>query len=186
MLRTVTASTYIKVPRPLAFGILAGYEAYRSWVPDVLESRTLVAEGDVAVAELVAPTLGSGKLILEFVQSDDAWLMFNQVDRYRRAGLAGRWDLEDADGGAGVVVRASLSSFTHFFDLRARRRLRRFLERTLDALASRSHRLAAHGGANGGAGRRKIFELVRDGDSLRIEFGDAVYELGRRRQGESS
>ncbi|MCP4202725.1 MAG: hypothetical protein GY769_12420 [bacterium] len=178
-LRTVQASTYIKVPRNLAFAVLTGYESYRDWMPDVLESRLLAAEGDVAITEFVAPAYGPGKFVLEFVGSSDDWLMFNQVDRYRRDGLSGRWDFEGTDAGSGVVVRASLSLKNGLFRIGTRRGLRQVLERTLDALASRSLRLAAHGALGAGLGKRKILELVRGGDSLRIHFDGATYRLVR-------
>lgn len=183
--RTVQASTYIKVPRQLAFAVLTSYESYRDWVPDLLESRLLAAEGDVAITEFVAPTYGNGKFVLEFVESSDDWLMFNQVDRYRQDGLSGRWDLEEADGGSGVVVRSSLSLKTGFFKFGSRRRLRQVLERVLDALASRSLRLAAHGATGEGFGRRKIFEMVRTADSLRINLDGENYDLVRRVEGDA-
>ncbi len=177
MLRTVRASTYIKVPRRLAFAVLTSYEAYRSWVPDLLESRLLAAENDVSIVELVAPALSRGKFVLEFVESSDDWLLFNQVDRYRRDGVSGRWDLEDADGGAGVVVRASLSLRNGFLKLGTRTKLRQVMERTLDALSARSLRLVAHGAAGEGLGKHKILELDKTGDSLRLHFDGRIYDL---------
>lgn len=185
MLRTVEASTYIKVPRHLAFAVLSGYESYRDWMPDILASRILAAEGDIAIAEFVAPVYSSGKFILEFVDSSDAWLMYNQVDRYRRDGLSGRWDLEEADGGEGVVIRGSLSLRNGLFRFGSRRRMRQALERTLEALASRSLRLAAHGAAAEGVGKRKIFELVSTADSLEIDFDGETYNLVRQARGET-
>lgn len=186
MLRTVEASDYIKVPRHLAFAVLAGYDSYRDWMPEVLESRLLAAEGDVAIAELLAPAYGSGKFVLEFVESSEDWLMFNQVDRYREDGLSGRWDLEEVDGGAGVVVRGSLYLRNGLFKFGSRRRMRQSLERTLEALASRSLRLAANGangadGASGaGSGKRKIFELIRTEGSFKVDLDGEIYDLVRR------
>lgn len=186
MLRTVEASTYIKVPRRLAFAVLARYESYRDWMPVVLESRLLAAEGDVTIAEFVAPAYSNGKFVLEFVESPDDWLMFNQVDRYRRDGLSGRWDLEEANGGSGVVIRGSLSLRNGIFRFGSRRRMRQILERTLEALASWSLRLAAHGAAGKGFGKRKILELVRTADSLKIDFDGESYDLIRQeRKGEA-
>lgn len=185
-LRTVQASTYIKVPRNLAFAVLTGYESYRDWMPDVLESRLLAAEGDVAITELVAPAFGPGKFVLEFVGSSDHWLMFNQVDRYRRDGLFGRWDFEETDAGSGVVVRASLSLKNGLLRIGTRRALRQVLERTLDALASRSLRLAAHGALGADLGKRKIFELERTGGSLRIHFDGKSYDLVRQAEGQAT
>jgi hypothetical protein len=181
--RTVRASTYIKVPRQLVFAVLASYDSYRDWVPDVLESRLLAAEGDVAITEFVAQAYNGGKFVLEFVASSNDWLMFNQVDRYRRDGLSGRWDLEKATVDSGVVVRASLSMRNSVFKLGSRRQLRQVLDRTLDALASRSLRLAAHGAAGATLGRRKIFELVRTGDALQLDFEGESYDLIRRTGG---
>lgn len=186
MLRTVRASTYIKVPRRLAFAVLTSYEAYRNWVPDILQSRLLAAESDVSIAELVAPAYSRGKFVLEFVESSNDWLIFNQVDRYRRDGVSGRWDLEDADGGAGVVVRASLGLRNSFFRLGTRRKLRQFLERALDGLSTRCLRLAAHGAAGEATGKRKIFELDRDGDALQLRFDGRVYDLVPHTEGEAS
>ena len=55
--------------------------------------------------------------------------------------------------------------------------MRKILERTLEALASRSLRLAAHGATGEGLERRKIFELIRKGDSLQIDLGGTIYDL---------
>ena len=52
-------------------------------------SRALIP-GDVAIAELVVPIYSRGKLVVECIESGDEWLMYNQVDRYRRDGLSGR------------------------------------------------------------------------------------------------
>jgi hypothetical protein len=186
MLRTVEASTYIKVPRRLAFAVLAGYGSYRDWMPDVLESRLLAAEGDIAIVELVAPEFKRGKFILEFVDSSDDWLIYRQIDRYRRTGLGGRWDLEERDGGSGVVVRGSMSLRTSIFRFGSGRRLRQVLDGTLEALASRALRLAAHGAVGEGLGRRKVFELVRTADSLEIEYDGRIYDLVRQVGGETS
>jgi len=186
MLRTVQASTYIKVPRPLAFAVLTSYESYRDWVPELLQSRLLAAEGDVAITEFVAPAYSRGKFVLEFVQSHDDWLIFNQVDRYRRNGLSGRCDLEEADGGAGVVVRAALGLSNGVLRFGTRRRLRQVLAHTLDALASRSLRLAAHGAAGSGLGKREIFELDTTGGSLELRFAGKTYNLVRQVHGDAS
>ena len=185
MLRTVKASIYIKVPRPLAFAVLSKFEAYRSWVPDILESRLLAAEGDVTIAEFVAPVYSRGKFVLEFVASRDDWLIFNQVDRYRLDGLSGRWDLEDANGGDGVVVRGTLSLRNGLFKLDSRRRMRHTLERTLGALSARSLRLAAHGAEGAGLGKRKIFELTPKAGSFEIEMAGEIFDLVPRTRGEA-
>ncbi len=186
MLRTVEASTYIKVPRRLAFAVLAGYRSYRDWMPDVLESRLLAAEGDIAIVELVAPEYTKGKFILEFIDSPADWLVFRQVDRHRRTGLAGRWDLEERDGGSGVVIRGSLSLRNSFFKFFSGRRLQRALQGTLEALGSRALRLAAHGAAGEELGKRKVFGLIRTADSLEIEFDGRTYNLVRQAGGETS
>jgi hypothetical protein len=177
MLRTVHASTYIKVPPRLAFAILTGYETYRDWLPDVLQSRRLAVEGDVAIAEFVGPIYGSGKLVLEFVESADEWLMFTQTDRHRRDGLSGRWDLEEVDGGSGVVVRASWSVRNSLFMIGSRSHMRHVLERSLDALTSRSLRLAAAGADGEGSEDRAIFSLQRTADSIEVELDGETYNL---------
>jgi Polyketide cyclase / dehydrase and lipid transport len=185
MLRRVEASAYIKVPRRLAFAVLAAYESYRDWMPDVLESRVLAAEGDISVVELVAPEFSRGKFIVEFVVSPDDWLMYRQVDRYRQDGVSGRWDLDEADGGESVVVRGSVCLRNSLFGFGSRARMQQVMERTLDALASRSLRLAAHGSAPADLRRRKIFELVKTADTLAIDFNGATYQLVRQGDGEA-
>ncbi|MDH3744377.1 MAG: SRPBCC family protein [Acidobacteriota bacterium] len=185
MSRTIEASTYIKVAPSQAFAVLSDYASYRDWMPDVLESRLLASEGDVAVAEFFVPEVGPSKFVLEFIESSPDWLKYQQVDRYRHAGLSGRWDLEEADGGAGVVVRASQSLSTGVFRIGRRKRMQHGLEKTLEALQERALRLAAHVASGGYLEKRKILELSKTGDRLRIDFEGKTYDFVQRTGGEA-
>lgn len=175
---TAEASTYIKAPRPLVYSVLQAYGLYRAWVPDVTESRVLAREGDVALAELISPRYGNEKFVLELVESPEDGLTFRQIDRYERDGLAGSWELEEADAGEGVVVRGVLSLTAGIGKLLGRRHLRRALERTLEALGERSLRLARLGAE--ALERRLLLEVVRRGDAVRVRLGDHEFELAPR------
>lgn len=182
MLRTVEASTYLKVRPRLVFSILTSYELYRDWVPDIVESQVFAREGEVAIAQFISPQYGDQKFVLEFIESADDWLIYNQVDRYRQRGLSGRWDLEEVDGGDGVVVRGAMSLRTGLLRLRSRGRMRRVLDRTMEALATRSLRLAARGATSGGGEREKILEIIRTADALEVRLDGEVFDLTRRRR----
>ncbi len=179
MLRTVEASTYFRAPGPLVYSILVGYEAYREWVPDVVESRLFAREGDVAVAQFLSPPYRAGKFVLEFVETPRSGVVFTEIDRYGRSGLTGRWDLEEADGGAGVVVKGVLSLRAGVFRLGSRGPMRRVLERTLTALADRSMRLAASGATGEEGERREVLEIVRGADSVEVRLDGEVFHLVR-------
>jgi hypothetical protein len=178
MLRKVEASAYIRAPHRLVYAVLTEYEAYRDWSPDITDSRVFASEGEVSIVELVSPSLSAGKLILEFVESPDSWLLFNQVDRLREDGLAGRWDLEPADDGDGVVVKGTLSLHSGLLRFGLRRRLRDVLERTIAALTTRCSVLAAAGLARGMGQRRKILEITRVGQGYELTVDGARFSLG--------
>jgi len=178
MLRKVEASAHIRAPHKLVYAVLTEYDAYRDWSPDVTDSQVFASEGEVSIVELVSPPLAKGKLILEFVESPDSWLFFNQVDRLREDGLAGRWDFEPADDGDGVVVKGTLSSRGSFLRFGVRRQLRAVLERALAALTTRCAVLAAAGLAGGVGERRKILEITRIGEGFELTLDGERFSLG--------
>lgn len=180
-----TASSWIKAPRSTVLSILCGYREYEAWLPEVTRSRLLAREGGVAVAELIAPVWGSEKILLEMVESPDS-IAFTQIDRYRETGLTGSWRLTPTEKGEGVIVQAALALTHRPFSLRCRKRIRVVLERSLSALGDRALRALAHDASGGPMDKRRILELVRNGDRLVVTLEDRVYELsGRPRTGES-
>lgn len=165
MRRTVEASTYIKAPRSLVFSLLTAYEDYRRWVPDIVESRLFAREADVAIAEFISPGYGSEKFVVEFVESPDETVVYEQVDRFREQGLAGRWELAEAGGGESVVVRGVLSLRAGLQAVWARRSLLGALQRTLEALRERAQ-LQVATRARAATSRRLILELVQRPDEV--------------------
>ena len=77
-------------------------------MPDVTRSRLLAREGELAIAEFVAPPYGHQKLDLEFIQSPRDSVVFTQVDRYREDGIFGRFELAAAVDGSGTMVTTRL------------------------------------------------------------------------------
>lgn len=177
MLRKVEASTYIRVPGKLAFAVLKDFGAYQEWNSDISESRVFASEGDVSIVEFIVPAIASGKLILEFVESPSSWLLFNQVDRLREDGLAGRWDLSEANDGDGVIVKGTVTSRDSLFRVGLRRRLRDFVDRTLAGLRSRCLMLAAAGSLGYLDDRRKILEIHRVGGRLELSLDGTTFVL---------
>jgi hypothetical protein len=184
MLRKVEASTYIRAPRKLVFAVLTAYDGYRDWNPDITDSRVFASEGEVSIVELIAPALGKGKLILEFVESPASWLIYNQVDRLREDGLSGRWDLTAAD--TGVVVKGTMSSKDSILRFGVRRRLRAVLERTLSALSGRCLLLAAAGITGEVGERKKILEINRREGSVELRLEDESFVLSLASGGEAT
>ena len=178
MLRKVEASAYIRAPNRLVYAVLTEYDAYRDWSPDITDSRVFACEGEISIVELISPPLTKGKLILEFVESPDSWLFFNQVDRLREDGLAGRWDLEPADDGDGVVVKGTLSLKGGLLGFGVRRRLRAVLERTLAALTTRCAVLVAAAPAGEVGERRKILEITRTAAGFELTLDGERFSLG--------
>ena len=94
----------------MVYSVLTGYRQYETWVPDVARSRLLAREGEIAIAEFIAPPYGPDKLVLEFIESTPASVVFTQVDRLRKDGVFGRFELASADDDAGTMVQADARS----------------------------------------------------------------------------
>lgn len=60
------------------------------------------------------PRYGAGKLVMEFIHTPPVSVMYSQIGRYRERGLSGRWDLLEAEGGGGVILKGRMSSKTAF------------------------------------------------------------------------
>jgi hypothetical protein len=179
---TASSSSYIRAPQRVVYSVLTGYRQYEMWVPDVMRSRLLAREGELAIAEFIAPPYGAGKLVLELVESPRDSVVFTQVDRYREDGVFGRLELAVAEDGAGTMVTATLGARVGFYRLGCRRRLRRVLERTMEALAGRALKLLTSGLSDVEDQRAKLLELEIDGGEVTLRVGGDTYGLVRRRE----
>ncbi len=179
---TAKTSALVRAPQTVVYSALAGYRQYEQWLPDVTRSRLLAREGELAIAELIAPPYGRHKLVLEFVQSPRDSLVFTQVDRYRQDGIFGRFDLSGADDGTGTLVRAVLGARVGPHRFGCRRRLRRVLESTLEALSDRALKLLTSGLAEMPDQRAKLLEIQIAGRKVTLQVGGNTYELVRRRE----
>ena len=177
---TARTSTYIRAPRRVVYSVLTGYRQFESWVPDVTRSRLFAREGELAIAEFIAPPYGQEKLVLEFVESPDRSLVFNEVGRLREDGLFGRFELEPADDDAATRITAELGGRVGLLRRACRRRIRRVLERTTEALADRAMKFLASGLSDVRGQRAKLLELEIAGRRVTLRMGGATYELVRR------
>jgi len=177
---TASTSAYIKAPQPIVYSVLTGYRQFETWVPDITRSRLFAREGELAIAEFIAPPYGPEKLVLEFVESPSNSVVFTQVDRFRKDGIFGRFELSPADDDAGTTVRALLGARAGVYRLGCRKRLRQALERTMAALADRALKLLASGLADVRDQRAKLLELEITGKEVTLRLGDVTYELVRR------
>lgn len=177
---TVRASLYIKAPRRVVYSALAGYRQYESWVPDIVRSRLLAREGELAIAEFLAPPYGNDKLLLEFVESKPDSVVFNQVDRLRQDGVFGRVELKEAPDGSGTMVEALLGAKASALRLGCRKRLRRVLKRTTAALTDRAIKLLTSGLSDVPDQRAKVMEIDIGGNEVTMRVGKQTYELVRK------
>jgi hypothetical protein len=175
-----TSSTYIRAPQKVVYSVLTDYRHFESWVPDVTRSRLLAREGEIAVAELIAPPYGPEKLVLELVESAPASVLFTQIDRFRKDGVFGRFELGSADDNAGTMVEAVLGAPGGLLRLGCRRRMRRILDRTLAAVADRALKLLTSGLSDVKDQRAKLLEVDISAKEVILRMGETTYELVRR------
>jgi hypothetical protein len=179
---TVNRSAYIRAPQRIVYSVLTSYRHLEAWVPDVVQSRLLASEGEIAIVELIAPPYGAEKLVLEMIESPRTAVVFTQVDRLRRDGLFGRFDLTRADDGAGTMLEATLGMKLGLHRVACRRRLRAVLDHTLAALTDRAIRLLTSGLSEVPGQRAKILEVDIAGSEVTLRVGGTTYELVRRSQ----
>lgn len=179
---TATKTVYIKAPLRVVYSVLTGYRHLEAWVPDIVRSRLLAREGEIAIAELIVPPYGAEKLVLELVESPRTSIVFTQVDRLRLDGVFGRFDLSAADDAAGTMVTAALGMKLGLRQLACRRRLRGILDNTLAALTDRALQLLTSGLSDVPDQRAKILEIDIAGESVTLRMGGTTYELVRRGQ----
>lgn len=175
MWRAAEASTYVKAPRSVVYSVLATYDLYRTWVPDLTGSRLFAREGDIAIAELICPRYGGDKFLLELIETQEESILFRRIDR-DRVELTGAWRLEETDGGESTVVRLSLRVKTGLHQIFAGRATREMLQRTVEALKERCLRLAADPTSDD-AGAEVILDLVRAGGTLTVQIGGQGFSL---------
>ena len=178
---TARTSAFIRAPQRVVYSVLTGYRQYEAWVPDVTRSRLLAREGELAIAELISPPYGDEKLDLEFIQSPPDRVVFTQVDRYRQDGISGHFEIAGAEDGSGTLVVAELAARAGLTRLGCRKRLRRVLDRTLEALGDRALKLITSGLAETPDQRAKLLEIEIAGEEVTLRVGGDTYELVRRR-----
>ncbi len=179
---TASTSAYIKAPRRVVFSVLTGYRKFDSWVPDVTRSRLFAREGELAIAEFIAPPYGHEKLVLEFVESPHDSVVFTQVDRFRKDGVFGHFELAAADDDHGTMVQAVLGAKVGLHRLACRKQLRQVLERTMAGLADRALKLLISGLSEVRDQRAKLLQLEISGKDVTLRLGETVYDVARRRQ----
>ena len=182
---TARTTVYIRAPQRVVYSVLTGYRQFEAWVPDVTRSRLFAREGELAIAEFIAPPYGQEKLVLEFVESPADSVFFTQVGRFREDGLFGRFELAPADDEAGTMVSAELGGRVGLLRRACRRRIKRVLESTLEGLADRAMKLLASGLSDVPDQRAKLLELEIAGERVTLRMGAATYELVRREEVEA-
>jgi len=130
-----TQSRQIRATPEELFSVLADYEKYVEWSPDVVTAGVLVREGDIVVAEFQSPFLMEGKYILEFLESRPSSITYRQVDQYDSRGLQGAWMLSASPGSSETLVTGQMEFRTDLWKRAGdRRRADRVLQRRFDAL----------------------------------------------------
>jgi ribosome-associated toxin RatA of RatAB toxin-antitoxin module len=132
-----TGSTTLHARPDEVFTVLADYQRYVDWAPDVVASTLLASEGDIVVAEFRSPFLLDDKYVIECLHSKPHTITYKQVDQYGSRGVQGSWRLE-AQGSGETRVTAHMDYRDTLWNRGAsRRRAQRILDRRLDSLASR-------------------------------------------------
>ena len=182
---TASTSAYIKAPREVVYSVLTGYRQYETWVPDIVRSRLFAREGELAIAEFLAPPYGSGKLLLEFVETKPESVVFTQVDRLRQDGVFGRFKLTAAKDAAGTMVEGVLGAKVGALRWGCRKRLRQVLQRTMAGLGDRALKLLTSGLSDVPDQRAKVMEIEIARDEVTMRVGTTTYELVRSGDQES-
>jgi hypothetical protein len=177
--RSIDGSVRLQAEQDEIFDRLTDYPRLSEWLPGVESARVLAREGDIVVAELVAPGLGASSLVLELVHSPPKLAQFTRVDQYSGEGTSGTWELVADDDG--VELRVHLRPGPSFSRARGRKRLRAGLDDALDAIRKGLEEIAAQPEPEGDEeGRRKILEVTRRGDTVVVWHRGRVFELPRR------
>ncbi|MEM7585712.1 MAG: SRPBCC family protein [Acidobacteriota bacterium] len=179
MQRAAQASAHLDASREVVYDIVSDYERYRAWIPNLAESQLLTQEGDISIAEFRAPLWSERSVTLELVHTPPSTISFQQIDSIGRPSVSGYWRLEEAD--SGVIVQARLRVATPFFQFGSRRRLHTELQLTLDALGARQRELST-GRGSGGSARRKVLEIIRQADGLKLWYLGETYLVPKVRE----
>jgi ribosome-associated toxin RatA of RatAB toxin-antitoxin module len=182
VIRRARASIRLDARIAVVYGLLADYEQYAEWVPEVSSSRVLDREGDITVAEF---SVGSRTLTLEIIASPPYSVEYSTVDELKRRAVSGSWRLSEDEAMGGVNLETRLSVNTGLLDLGSRRRIREGLELALSAVSQQIARIVRHSPPTGFV-RRKIMEVVRHSDGLRIWFEGDRYEFRKLPRGAGS
>jgi hypothetical protein len=155
------------------YGLLTEYDKFSDWVPGIVGCRVLAREGDISVVEVETV---DRSLTLELVASPPQGVQFTTVDEPKRRTVSGGWISSRESSGEKIVLEARLRMNTRLFDFGARRRMRNALENALAAMRQQVARVIRKVPPTGVL-RRKVLEVARHGDGLRVWIEGQSYEL---------
>jgi ribosome-associated toxin RatA of RatAB toxin-antitoxin module len=172
-----TASRQVHATPDDVFSVLADYEHYEDWSPDVVAATVLAREGDVVVAEFLSPFLVEGKYILEFVHSRPSTIIYRQVDQHESRGLQGSWSLAATADTSVTIVTGQMDFRTEIWRRAAdRRRAERILQRRFDALQGHVSSAARRGDGRAAVEPQQpdpaLFDALEKGQALTVWASD--------------
>jgi ribosome-associated toxin RatA of RatAB toxin-antitoxin module len=175
-----TGSMTLHAPAEDVFAVLADYQRYVEWAPDVVASAVLAKEGDIVVADFLSPFLTDEKYVLEFVHSKPHSITYKQVDQYGARGVQGSWRLDPQGGDTMVTAHLDYREALWHRTV-SRRRAQLILDRRLDSLATRLPGAAARGEERefGDTERSKLFEALAQGEAFTVWSPRARYVVTR-------
>jgi ribosome-associated toxin RatA of RatAB toxin-antitoxin module len=179
-----TASRQVHAAPDDVFSVLADYEHYVEWSPDVVAATVLASEGDIVVAEFLSPFLVEAKYVLEFVHSRPSSIIYRQVDQYESRGLQGSWLLTATADTSVTLVTAQMDYRTEIWRRAAdRRRAERILRRRFDALQAHMSNAAKRGEATAAVEPREsepaLFDTLAEGQTLTVWASNIEYRFRR-------
>ena len=137
-----------------------------------------LARGGSEVGWVVEPAgaslLDGQPLLSQVVHAPPAKAHFTRVDRYRGEGTTGLWALAPSGSGAGTEFRVRLQPGAGLVGFGGRRKFRDGLETALEAIRAGFVEEKPESTA---AGRRKILEVTRSGDTVVVWHRGEIYEL---------
>jgi len=115
------------------YKVLADFDSYVEWMPDIAESTVLAQEGDIVIAEFFSPELMEEKYQLEFVCSKPTSIIYKQIGIFEETGtyshcLSGNWKIIDSPNGKDTIIIGEMK-----FKANAKKATL-ILQRRLDAL----------------------------------------------------
>jgi ribosome-associated toxin RatA of RatAB toxin-antitoxin module len=179
-----TESRTVRATPDEVFAVLADFDGYTDWTPDVVESTVLAREGDIVVAGFRSPFLMQEQYVLEFVQSSQTSIVYSQVGQYGSRGLQGAWHL--AKSADGTLVTGQMTLRTELWKSAAnRRRTALVLRRRLDSLERLLPRGAGRGAEQATGESRTtgdseaLIEALGQEEEFAVRVAGAKYRLTR-------